>query len=751
MKTSRRTFLQSTAPALALTWGGLKLYASHSDEAAGNIRPVPQHEFICGSLLYRPPNPPRAERREVLRTMSQEHHFNLMRAFPTWDYYQRGPNDYNFEEIEELMQYCDELQIKVLMGVVLETAPYWLEVAHPETRWVDSTGQAVHLRGNSSHITGGFPGLCLDWEPVQVAARAYIRELVGVVSKHPSMYAWDAWNEPVLRAADGRDIWATTPQMLFCYCEQTIAAFREWLKQRYKTIDGLNAAWSRLYPSWDAVDAPRILGTSPDWVDWRRYMIDRSTRDMHLRADTVRAAGSKHMIGSHAGQGSPPLGSFAIEAVNTARLAGVVDFWGLSQFPRGPGMQLFENAANMELARSSAIGKEFWLTELQGGDSRLDLVDGGYFMRPKDIRTFNWLAMATGAKAVVYWQYMPEGTGQESMRNGLVSRDGSTTDRVEEADKNHTLIQSQWGSVIRNFRPKPQVAILYDQDNALLTFAMTGSEKASIDAVSGYYRGFWEMDLPVDFIEPGELATSNYNVVVAPWHLIGKEGTCAAARSYVEAGGTLILEAGFGLFDERFFYNPVVPPHGLAELFGYQEEHNLLVRNEKLPDDASPDDAIYYQPQIDFTEPAKIRMTARTYLTPIKLTSAKQIASSYVKPLAARKKIGQGEMLYVGTGFGAALLANDAGATELLRSMVLPVAAPEVTAEKVRPRLIRGDGHSLLAVFNDTPRDQPAHIQLPVEFKAARDIHSGNAIPISNHIVEFTVPNQDVKVLQLDV
>ena len=116
-----------------------------------------------------------------------------------------------------------------------------------------------------------------------------------------------------------------------------------------------------------------------------------------------------------------------------------MDFWGLSQFPRGPGMQLFENAANMELARSSAMGKEFWLTELQGGDSRLDLVDGGYFMRPKDIRTFNWLAMATGAKAVVYWQYMPEGTGQESMRNGLVSRDGSTTDRVEEADREPQL------------------------------------------------------------------------------------------------------------------------------------------------------------------------------------------------------------------------------------------------------------------------------------------------------------------------
>ena len=56
----------------------------------------------------------------------------------------------------------------------------------------------------------------------------------------------------------------------------------------------------------------------------------------------------------------------------------------------------------------------------------------------------------------------------------------------------------------------------------------------------------------------------------------------------------------------------------------------------------------------------------------------------------------------------------------------------------------------VLAVFNDTLRDQSASIRLPVEFKAARDIHSGNAIPIRNHTVEFTVPNQDVKVLQLD-
>ena len=751
MHTSRRKFLQSTAPALALTWGGMRLLANRAEEIAGVVRPVPAHEFICGSLLYRPPNPPRGQRRELLRAFSQEHHFNLMRAFPTWDYFQSGPDKYNFEEIEELLQYCDELGLKVLMGVVLETAPYWLELAHPEARWVDATGQAVHLRGHSSHITGGFPGLCLDWEPVQEAARGFIRELALVVAPHPSMYAWDVWNEPVIRAVDGRNPWVTPPELLFCYCDRTIAGFREWLKNRYQTIDDLNAAWSRLFPSWDAVDPPRILGTAADWVDWRRYMIDRSMRDMHLRADTVRAADTKHIVGSHSEGGSPPLGSFAIDGVSGSRLAEVVDLWGLSQFPRAPGAHLYDSAANMELARSNAHGKEFWLTELQGGDSRLNLVEGGYFMRPRDIRSYNWLAMAMGAKGIIYWQYMPEATGRESMRNGLVSRDGGTTDRVEEASKNHALIQAQWDAVLRNHHPKAQVAILYDPDNGLLTFALTGKETNSIDSMRGYYKGFWQMDLAVDFIEPDGLAAANYKAVVAPWHLMGKEATCAALRRYVETGGTLILEAGFGLYDEHFFYNPVIPPHGLAEIFGYREEHNLLVRDGKLPADASPEDGIYYQPLIEFSEPLKGRMTAHTFLTPILITSGTQIATSNGKPLGAHKKVGQGEVWYLGTSLGSALTTGDEGAMELLHAMIAPAAKPEVTAVNLRPRLMRGNGHSLLAVFNDSAQDRSGRIHLPDEFQSARDIHRGVAVPIHNHIVEIAVPDQDVVVLQLNI
>ena len=90
-------------------------------------------------------------------------------------------------------------------------------------------------------------------------------------------------------------------------------------------------------------------------------MIDRSVRDMHLRADTVRAADSNHIVGSHGEVGSPPLGSFAIDGVNGARLAEVVDLWGLSQFPRAPGVAIVgwrreHGADTIQRAREKSSG-----------------------------------------------------------------------------------------------------------------------------------------------------------------------------------------------------------------------------------------------------------------------------------------------------------------------------------------------------------------------------------------------------------
>jgi hypothetical protein len=626
------------------------------------------------------------------------------------------------------------------------------------------------LGGSGNNVSGGWPGLCLDWEPVRQAAGKFIQEMAKTVAKHPSMYAYDCWNEPHIEPSGTHRFAPTLEQRLFCYCPRTIAEFQHWLERRYGSLDRLNEAWVRPYPNWNVIDAPRRRGTYSDWIDWRRFMIDQSTNAMRFRVENVRAVDSQHLLESHAG-GQIVVDPMALSGINTWRLAEVVETWGLSNFPRWHPIPTYLGAARLEITRSNAGNKPFWMTELQGGHGSSGLLESPQ-MRPRDIRLWNWMAVAVGAKGLIYWAYHTEATGTEGTGFGLVARDGSPTERVLEAAEDNRLIQAHW-DIIEGYKPKPEVAILFDQDNSLLTFAMSASEEASTESFRGYYKALWNGDHWVDFIEPASLPQAAYKVIIVPWHLMGKKETCEALRRFVEGGGTLILETAFGLFDERCFHNPSIPPYGLAEAFGYREKENYYLSAGAeshplavpghvpahagteshplaVPGHVPASERIYFEPEIEISEPKPLRVKAHTFLTPIEISSATPIAKCQGFTVGAKKKLGKGQVYYFGTNLGASIATGDDAGMELVRAIVAEVVKPPVTADKVRPRLVAGRGRSLLIVFNDTPEDQTASIKLPPQYRRATDIHQSRKVAVEQNAVRLTVPFESVSVLQLE-
>jgi hypothetical protein len=604
----------------------------------------------------------------------------------------------------------------------------------------------MRLQSSPNNVTGGWPGLCMDWEPVRKAGASYIQHLIGVVSTHKSLFGYDCWNEPHIEPAWARNIWADPEEVLYCYCERTLQAFHAWLQAKYGSLEALNEAWTRRYPTWDAVDPPRFLSTYADWVDWRRFIIDRSTREMRFRVETARAADPAHVMESHAAH-HPPVDSCAVNGTNGWRLAEVVDAWGMSLFPRWQFPEIAHGAAKYEITRSNAAGKPFYLTELQAGHGNEGLWRSPQ-MRPRDIRLYNWLAVAMGAKGIVYWNYMAEATGREATGYGLVLRSGAATERSREAAKTNQLIQSHW-EIIKDHSPQPEVALLTDQDNALLTFAASGSEDPSTLSFQGYYKALWNLDLFVDFVEPQDLGKRDYKVIIAPWHLIGKASTLDFLRRFVEAGGTLLIETGFGMYDERFYYNPVVPPLGLDKIFGYREGESLWVNQRTAAKDTPASDRVYYEPAITFTLPIAARIKGHTYLTPIEVTSAQPIARCEDRTVAARNSLGRGWVYYFGTNLGASIAVGSDGGIEILRAIITNVAKPEVVGGKVRTRLIKGETENLLVIFNDHPTNQTASLKLPAPHQKATDLYTGASLPVVNGVVELTVPYQDVRVLLL--
>lgn len=755
-KATRRRFLQNTAV-------GVSLSRSAMPSTRRDVAPVEDARgtdansdanFVYGTHFYHPQSGPRPDQfKEMIDAIVQKYHFNIIRVYPPWDYYNPNPGEFRFDDLEQLFNICDEAGVRVLMTVILESTPYWLEQQHPETRYVNAQERALHLGASGGSYTGGWPGLCMDWEVVRAAASHFIAELAKLSISHRSFYAWDVWNEVELV----RDSGVAGPpvalaERLFCYCNRTVAEFQGWLQQRYGTLDRLNEAWIRRYPNWKAIDPPRMpVQMYTDWIDWRKFLEERSADYMRFRINSIRSVDPDHLLESHLNH-FPPISPATLAGTQGWRLGEQLNVFGISFYPMWFKMPVDQAAATIEITRSYAKQQNFWITEMQAGHA-----NEGYWrsapVRARELRFWNWLAVTAGARGLVYWTYLTEGTGREASGFGLTTRDGSPTERVEEAAATNGRIQRRW-ELLREYRVRPEIALLYDQDNALLTFAMSANETPSTQSFAGYYKAFWNLDCWVDFIEPSAIANSQYKIIVAPWHLIGKKATLEALRSFSEQGGTVILESAFGFLNEQYYLNSVIPPLGLDESFGYREQESVFIEEGKLPIEAldeAPPDGERPDAEIEFHSPVQIRLKAHTYLTPIEILSARPIARSRGWTVAAVKPVGRGNVYYLGTNFGAAINENPAAGAEILNEVISGlVRRPATSAGKLRPRLITKNGRGLLAVFNGTDADQRSTIHLDGKFSRATEIYSGQNYPVENNQIALSVPFRSVMVFDLE-
>ena len=224
---SRRTFIRTATGLIFAHWGGLRILAGPRPHWP-RLRPALSPRLMNSSTgrSSSSPNPPRALRHEMLQAIANEYKFNIIRIYCSWVYLNPEPGKFDFTEIEEVLTDCDRLGLKVLMGAVIEEDPYWLEAAHPESRFVDALEVPQRLQTASINMSGGWPSLCMDWPAVRDAAATFLRELGTTVSRHPSMYAYDVWNEPHLEP------WGAASSMLRLTRSFTVSAQRPSLPSR---------------------------------------------------------------------------------------------------------------------------------------------------------------------------------------------------------------------------------------------------------------------------------------------------------------------------------------------------------------------------------------------------------------------------------------------------------------------------------------------------------------------------------------
>ena len=149
---------------------------------------------------------------------------------------------YQFGWLEEIIDNLGSAGIQVVLATPSGAMPHWLTQKYPEVMQVREDG--------SRNLPGKRHNFCYT-SPVMRRKTAAIDEALSrTFGKKENVILWHISNELGGNFSDGA-----------CHCEACQNAFREWLKEKYGTLEQLNQAWwgrfwSHEYTDWDQIHSP---------------------------------------------------------------------------------------------------------------------------------------------------------------------------------------------------------------------------------------------------------------------------------------------------------------------------------------------------------------------------------------------------------------------------------------------------------------------------------------------------------------
>lgn len=505
--------------------------------------------------------------------------FNTVRTWVEWAKCEPEPGNYNFENLELLLRLANDVGLRVFIQMYVDSAPDWVAHHHPHALFEAQSGDKVHPQSA--------PGACIDNKAVEEAVLNFYSETAKIANQYPNFFGWDLWSEPHIIN------WASLdyiPNVQFCFCDGTRARFREWLKEKYSSLENLNQAWYRNFEEWDHVDPPRFstILSYTDFIDWKTFIYEKLVEDMQARYDAIRKVDKTHLITAHAVGASlfqsPHVGAGATDDFLMAR---PLDYYGVSIYPRHNNPNYAWSVTTlrtvMDFIRSANREKGGWYVgELQAGLGTVALQVSDP-VTPADHRIWAWSAIAKGAKGVNIYAYYPMSSGYEAGGYGLINLDGTLTERSINAGKIADVVNRNQSLFLSGKPTKAEIGIVYNP----LTQMVGGMQRrdfpgALSQSLIGYFQSFANHNIPVDFIHREHIENqdfSQYKLIIIPYPIMFTREAAAGLRAFVESGGHVLAEARIGWNDDRGYASEIIPGLGMHDIFGVRE-HEIRMRDE---------------------------------------------------------------------------------------------------------------------------------------------------------------------------
>ncbi len=610
----------------------------------------------------------------------------------SWAKLQPDENTYDFSELDDIIAMLSENGIDIVLATATGAMPAWMAKKYPEVTRVDFEGRRHKFGQRHNHCPNS-----LVWQ--KYAARL-AGELAKRYGSNPHVVCWHINNE----------------YNTGCYCENCEKAFRIWLREKYGTLEAVNAAWNtefwgHTFYDWDEIVAPNNLSDGMGFgftrktafagisIDYDRFLSDSLLENYKLERDAIREYDKETPITTNL------MGTY--KGLDYFKWAKEMDIVSWDNYPAYNTPWSF-TAMRHDLMRGLK-GAPFMLMEQTPSQQNWQPYNS--LKKPGQMRAQSYQTVAHGADTIQFFQLRRSKGACEKFHGAVIAHSGSGDTRVfkECAQLGEEL--KKLGAETLGAKNTAEVGMIFDWDNywALEYTSGPNVDLKYVDQIHQYYQYFYEHHIPVDMI-PVDGDLSRYKAICAPVLYMVKEGVAEALEAFVEAGGTLITGMMSGIVDQSDNVHLGGYPGPLRRLCGIWAEEIDALAPEQSNTLRFPDG----------TE-AQCKLLCDIIRTEGAETIAAYGGDFYAgTPAVTKNSFGKGTVYYVGTqpdhdGIAKILDALTAGAD------VKPLI-PDETELEVDLRTIEGREYWFIINLTGTPKSAPE------SFKGETDILTGTPV-----------------------
>lgn len=550
-----------------------------------------------------------------------------------WNKVEPEEDVFVFDFWDEFLKLCKLEEIQVIFGTPTATPPAWLTEKYPEVLNCRQDG-VPYRHGARRHYNYNSP------KYRELSARI-VEKLAQHYGKHPAIVGWQIDNELNCEVDE-------------FYSEADSVAFRNFVKEKYKTLDNLNEAWgtvfwNQTYTDWEQIYVPRPVlnnGYNPHLrLDYYRFISESTISFCKMQAEII----SKY---KKAGDYITTNGMFwnldnhkmAEECLDVYTYDSYPSFaFGLNRDPK-TAKDLNDRHWSKNLTEVRSICPHFGIMEQQSGAGGWTTRMEGPAPRPGQLTLWAMQSVAHGADYISFFRWRTCTFSTEMYWHGILdydNRDNRKLAEVKDFYKKLKCLDEVCGADYT-----AAFGVLKDYDNMCDTnvdawhrrVEAQSSEEIFI-ASEIYHTPYNTLYLSED-TDIRELQKYPVLIYAHPVIMTGKRA--AILKEYVSNGGILIIGCRSGYKQENGKCVMLPQPGLLQEITGSDVRDFTFTSPAEQPVTASWNGQMIDMPLFnDIMEPVEGGETLAFY------------ENSYYaeKPAIIRKNTGKGYAIHFGSTF----------------------------------------------------------------------------------------------------